>query len=340
MMESVRVPQTADDLLHNAVPDDEMPTWDDTMRAIAAHIESKSKTKYGEEKTALFPTAQQIAEIKAFLETVPLTKEATTFLPRNLKVKGKGEGVGEKDGKSGPGAQWRFGTRDKYRLDEAGIVWATGLKGGYVVPREQIHNVLVWAHGQTQHGGRDRMYNLIKEHYCESSFPKAFVGEWPVTCGHQKCQKKPRGVRNGMTPPAATRVTAQRQIVAHQRVNIRHAAAPAPAPAPVPVVDLLARPASSLRQAMPDPETISGWDDVDDWNRVLDAAANGRELPEEFQGLFTPAELVGYLPAPEPVKAAEVPPTAANEGVDLVFDIGEYLDFSAEDPELGTGFDS
>ena len=73
-------------------------------------------TKYGPGKAALFPTAEHIAEIKAFLETLPESEEARTFCPRSLAGEGNGEGAAKKNGSSDPAAQWRFGTKSKYHL--------------------------------------------------------------------------------------------------------------------------------------------------------------------------------------------------------------------------------
>ncbi|MCJ1285374.1 hypothetical protein MMC26_004714 [Xylographa opegraphella] len=313
--EIVRVPQTADDLLRFAVPEDEMPTLDNTMNLIRAHIESKSETKYGAAKSSLFPTAEHIAEIKAFLETIPLTEEARSFCPKSLQV----EGGAKQNGKSDPAAQWRHGKSEKYRLDDAGIVWATGeSKGGYVVPREQVHNVLVWAHHTTGHGGRDPMYTLIKRHYCESSFSKAFINDWAATCGHQKCQKKPRGAKRGLAAPLRTRATARQPTVAHQEVRSHDDGAAAP----VPLLDATVYPAYSLEQAVPEPETMPALEKLAAWTEPTVSATP--------RVLFNPAELPRYDP---------VPPMANDEGGDPEFNMDDWLDFSTEFGEYMGDFD-
>ncbi|MCJ1433862.1 hypothetical protein MMC27_003227 [Xylographa pallens] len=319
----VRVSQTADDIYHDTFPVDGLPSRDDTMEAIAAYTESKSTTKYGAGKSALFPTAEQIAEIKAFLETLPGSEEARSFCPKSLIGEGNGEEAAKKNGSSDSAAQWRFGTKSKYHLDDFGIVFATGEnKGGYMVPREHVHDVLVWAHRQTGHGGRDKMYAEIKKHYCESSFPKAFINDWSFGCTHRICQKKPRGAKNGPAPTPKRRATAQKQTVTGEQVENRHAAIAAP----VPVVDAPAHPAYSLQQTVPDPETISGWDDAGVWSKWMTAAAKGLPIPKEFQGLFTEEDLVGWESMPE---SAEGPSMAVDAEGDLEFDMSQYLGFSA-----------
>ncbi|MCJ1391477.1 hypothetical protein MMC18_004341 [Xylographa bjoerkii] len=306
LMEFVRVPQIADDVLQMAVPGNEMPTYDVTMRMIDEHVENTSTTKYGNEKAALFPTAAQIAGVREYLE----------------KVNREGTAEGTSDT-----SQWRFGMKRKYELDESGMVCAMGIKGGYVVPREQIHNVLVWAHTQTGHGGRDRMYNLIKSHYCESSFPKAFVGEWSVHCGYEKCLKKPRGVTKGKTPAAKTTVKAQKQVNGAPKVWQPRTPDVAPEP--------------SLVQAEPDEDTISSWDDMPT------ADIGDYQLPMSIRDLFTTAELEGF---PEVV---EVAPTAAAAEAgamgtdeptmepvsDLDFNVDQYMDFSDEVADFGADLD-
>ncbi|MCJ1319363.1 hypothetical protein MMC15_004699 [Xylographa vitiligo] len=334
----VRVPQIADDILRNAVPEDEMPTWDDTMRVIAEHMENKSTTKYGAGKSALFPTADQIAEVKAFLQTIPESEEARSFCPKSLQ----GDGGVQKTGRNDPAAQWRYGKKEKFRLDEFGLVWATGdTKGGYVVPREQIHNVLVWAHRQTMHGGRDTMYALIKDHYCESSFSKAFISDWSACCGLQKCQKKSRGARIGMTPPVKKTV---KRTVNRQQIQSRPAPAPVPVPAPVPAPaaaaapvfggGFLSDPAYGVRQPMPDDDLIANWDDTGDWAEAIDRADRGLEIPEAFRGVLTRADLPDYLPVKKPI-----PPTAVDAEGNLQFDMDQFVDFSGgfmdSEPDLG-----
>jgi hypothetical protein len=54
---------------------------------------------------------------------------------------------------------------DMVQSDEDGAVYRRHAEGGYQVPREKVHQVLVWAHHTTSHTSRDNMYLLIKKYY-------------------------------------------------------------------------------------------------------------------------------------------------------------------------------
>jgi hypothetical protein len=54
---------------------------------------------------------------------------------------------------------------DIVQSNDDGAVYRRDAEGGYQVPREKVHQVLVWAHHVTGHTGRDKMYPFIKKHY-------------------------------------------------------------------------------------------------------------------------------------------------------------------------------
>ncbi|MCJ1399164.1 hypothetical protein MMC11_002366 [Xylographa trunciseda] len=337
-MDFLPVPQNGDELHYLAFPGDGMPTWTETMKAIEEHVKGKSTTKYGDDKTALFPTVAQVSDIKVYLQMLERNEDTKRHCPQSLRGEGRGEG--EAEGKNEAAAQWRFSTKSKYELGVGGYVWSKGLKRGYVVPREQMHKVLVWAHMETGHGGRDKMYNLIKKRYCESSFPKAFVGEWPAHCSHQKCLKKPRGAKKGKTTALKPRVTAQTQAVAQANVNgppqIQKPLTPEYDPSPA--VDFPANTAVDWPGHEPDKDIISVW------SGMPIAAIMSLQVPKSVEGLFTAEELQGLPPPREPTKVTQVIPTAAavetnamdveqpivESEADIDFDVNQFINFTTD----------
>ncbi|MCJ1340376.1 hypothetical protein MMC09_005670 [Bachmanniomyces sp. S44760] len=57
--------------------------------------------------------------------------------------------------------------------------------GRRIAVREKFHKILVWAHIQTEHGGRDQMCRLIKRHYA-FGLSNSMILEWKRRCPH--CQ--------------------------------------------------------------------------------------------------------------------------------------------------------
>ena len=72
-----------------------------------------SSKKFGPLKPALFPTANQVAEIKDYLEKVRRGDSTSIFIPSSLNPNRSKDPTTEIKNKA---AQWRHSRSDKYRL--------------------------------------------------------------------------------------------------------------------------------------------------------------------------------------------------------------------------------
>ncbi|MCJ1244310.1 hypothetical protein MMC30_001508 [Trapelia coarctata] len=165
-------------------------------------------SKYGAEKSKVFPTAARLQAIRRVLEGF-----------RDGAVPPRPEGVD-----SSSWSTFKNDCKSTYAIDEHGAIIRRGVRNGYVVPVENIHQVLSWAHEQIKHGGRDQTYKHIVKYYSKECFPKDFVVCWAAGCrGHTHREVRERPVDPGATntKPTSRAVVMPRWEAARPRVEAR-----------------------------------------------------------------------------------------------------------------------
>ncbi|MCJ1477298.1 hypothetical protein MMC13_005969 [Lambiella insularis] len=165
------VPQTAAE--HPMASDPAMTTKQATSGIIEEHIRTCSSKKYGDFKKMLLPTAATLEHIRISLNCIETGADIPPM--EDVPVLNK--------------ANWKNKCKTQYlsKPTMPGVVFKRDNKedevGRYVVPREQIHAVLVWAHRQLGHkSGRDATYNYIKAYYSMDSLPKGLIQNWLNAC--------------------------------------------------------------------------------------------------------------------------------------------------------------
>ena len=136
-----------------------------TLRIIADRTEAYKDVKYGQDKTKCFPAYRYWQDVIECLSTTPErgtslgTPQLRGYWRRNFEV------VSEQENPIFPTLSSN-GRTDNRQTDLNGekVVWTKPDKK-YIITKERIHQVLVWAHVFTEHGGRDKTYDLVRKFY-------------------------------------------------------------------------------------------------------------------------------------------------------------------------------
>ncbi len=72
--------------------------------------------------------------------------------------------------------QFRFWVRKMFALQQMNDVEVVAHNGKPVAVQEQLYDILIHCHAQTNHGGRDKTAHMVNEHYVSCAFSLRYVG--------------------------------------------------------------------------------------------------------------------------------------------------------------------
>ncbi|MCJ1374962.1 hypothetical protein MMC20_006195 [Loxospora ochrophaea] len=175
-------------------PDSGFTSLGDTQRLVWEHLDDASSKKFG----LTTKSGERVDKIMMTAQTCNLVQDCLKNNSMELGHQGrhwaKGEFLLDKHDR----VLWiNNRAREEKKKDAGREITAEDTK--LVLVREKFHRALVWAHGVTNHGGRDKTFNKLGEHY--HGLKKELVNEWinVCPCRASKPNPVPRGGANSQT---------------------------------------------------------------------------------------------------------------------------------------------
>ena len=196
---------------HMPLPRDEdvragFPTPEDTLAVLVDRYGKGNTGKFGNDKEKLWKNISYYDKVKCALAS------------------------GQREASDTISPSFKFNAKEKYHIDNDTLYQRKDQKKGnnkwqVVVPIEDVHRILCWAHSHanpsSEHAGRDKMFDLLSTLYNVDNFERQQVVQaWINKCG--VCGPKKQNLRKPRENQRGPRAARDGGVTKPRRNNVRN----------------------------------------------------------------------------------------------------------------------